>query len=99
MIEKMIDHHSGLGYETLGKGIMARDIKSATIILQQEKVIFECPYCGTTLLRSTYDKVKKLLDDDVPRGKICGKCQGIVKLKLDPKSREAIASRNTPTLR
>lgn len=75
---------------------MARNVKRATIILQKDKVIFECPHCGTTLIRSTYDKVRKLLDEpDVPHGKVCGKCQGLVMLKLDPKSREAVASRHT----
>ncbi len=74
---------------------MARNVKRAIIILQKDKVIFECPHCGTTLIRSTYDKVRRLLDETgVPHGKVCSKCQGMVMLKLDPKSREAIASRH-----
>jgi predicted RNA-binding Zn-ribbon protein involved in translation (DUF1610 family) len=77
---------------------MARNVKAATIILQKDKVIFECPHCGTILIRSTYEKVRKLLDKpQVPHGKICGKCQGLVMLRLDPKSREAIEARNAPT--
>lgn len=74
---------------------MPEKVKIATIVLQQEKVIFECPHCGRTLIRSNYEKAGKLLDETgAPRGKICPKCGGTVMLKLDAKSKRVILSRS-----
>jgi len=76
------------------KVIEAVPVKSATLVFQPNKVIFECPFCGRTLIRTTYEKVRKLLDDTgPPRGKICDKCGETVKLKLNEKAREIIESK------
>jgi len=82
------------------RGVMLDKVKIAAIILQRDKVIFECPHCGRILIRSNYEKAGKLLDETgAPRGKICAKCGGMVMLKLDAKSKKLILSRSAPVPR
>jgi predicted RNA-binding Zn-ribbon protein involved in translation (DUF1610 family) len=77
--------------------IAAVKLKQATILFQGEKIIFECPLCGRTLMRSNFEKVSKLLEKaGAPRGKICPKCGGTVLIELDPRSRKRIESRIRP---
>ena len=74
--------------------------KVAGIIFQGERIIFECPFCGRTLIKSNYEKCSKLLDEtDAPRGKVCKQCGHTVILKLDDHARRKIASRTGPVAR
>jgi predicted RNA-binding Zn-ribbon protein involved in translation (DUF1610 family) len=73
-------------------------IKQAIITLYDRMILFECPFCGQTLIRTDYSKIKKLMDEEqtVPRGKVCPKCNGVAVLKLSEKAKEEIRAR-TPS--
>ena len=85
------------------------ETKTAGIVFQNDRVIFECPFCGRTLLKSTYEKCRKLVDASGPRrGKICEQCGGTALLELDERSKRKILarakrasreSRDEPTIR
>lgn len=54
----------------------------------------ECPFCGKTLIKTNYQRIRKLLyEEDTPRGKKCDKCEGIAVLTLNPKARETIVAK------
>ncbi len=54
----------------------------------------ECPFCGMTLLKTDYDKIRKLLNEEpVPRGKVCAKCGNVAALKLSAKGKETVLSK------
>jgi predicted RNA-binding Zn-ribbon protein involved in translation (DUF1610 family) len=59
-----------------------------------DRFIFECPACGSTLLRSTLEKIKILLEEtETPRGKVCPKCGATALLELDARTRRRIETR------
>jgi ribosomal protein S27E len=73
---------------------MSPKIKRAKMLFFETRVVMECPFCGMTLLKTSYHKVGKLLDDErMPRGKVCAKCGGVVVLKLNSKGREKVLSK------
>ena len=66
-------------------------LKSVIVVLYEEKIVMECPFCGQTLIRTDYKKVQKLLaQQDSPRGKVCSKCNGVVLLRLNEKTKKVI---------
>jgi predicted RNA-binding Zn-ribbon protein involved in translation (DUF1610 family) len=69
--------------------------KPAVIICSGgDKVIFECPHCGSTLLRSNLEKTKILLNSTgTTRGKICPKCGATAVFELDARTRRRIEAR------
>jgi ribosomal protein S27E len=68
--------------------------KVANIVFQTDKVIFECCVCGSTLLKTTYEKVRRLAEDTgPPRGKVCAKCGETIVLKLDDRAKRKVDAR------
>lgn len=68
--------------------------KRTIAVLHEDKILLECPFCGTTLIRTDYEKIQKLLDyEGMPRGKVCTKCNGVAVLKLNSQDREAIRAK------
>lgn len=76
--------------------VNAKDLKPAGVVFYEDMVLFECPFCGRTLIRSNYEKVQRLIDeeDGPPRGKICPKCDKAVMLKLDDEAKQIVSNRN-----
>ncbi|MEJ2718932.1 MAG: hypothetical protein P8182_17680 [Deltaproteobacteria bacterium] len=73
---------------------MAEKVKAASVVFHGERIIFECPYCGCTLIRTNYGRIRRLLEDKgPPRGKICSKCERTVRLELNRKARAIIESK------
>jgi hypothetical protein len=73
---------------------MAEKVKAASVVFYGDRILFECPYCGCTLIRTNYGRIRRLLEDTGPaRGKICSKCERTVRLELNPKAREIIESK------
>ncbi len=69
-------------------------VKPANIVFYADKIIFECPYCGRTLIRSNFEKIRKLLEHNgPPAGKLCEKCGETASLILDRKAKEYIRSK------
>jgi hypothetical protein len=69
-------------------------IKVATFIFFDEQILMECPFCGRTLIKTDYNKIKKLLNEEsTPRGKICEKCGGVSVLRLNAEARNIILSK------
>ncbi|MCA1959799.1 MAG: hypothetical protein LDL33_03305 [Desulfomonile sp.] len=74
------------------------ETKPATVVFHRAKVILECPHCGQTLIRTTYDKVSRLLDaSGPPRGKICEKCGKTAIFTFDEPSSAVIRARTSGT--
>ncbi len=70
---------------------MAKEVKAARVVLHELMLLFECPYCGMTLIKANYIKARKLLDNSGPLpGKTCGKCGGAVVVKLNDEIKEHI---------
>jgi predicted RNA-binding Zn-ribbon protein involved in translation (DUF1610 family) len=75
-----------------GNGVLKP--KPAGIVFQDDRVIFECPFCGRTLIRSNLERCRKLVDaSGPPRGKVCTRCGGTALLQLDEKSKRRILVR------
>jgi len=73
---------------------MTAKAKAARIVLLEDMLLFECPFCGMTLIKTSYLKVRKLLEDTGdPRGKICEKCGGTVVLKINEEARKKIEAK------
>jgi uncharacterized Zn finger protein len=73
---------------------MAPKAKRAITVLYEEHIIIECPFCGRTLIKTNYQRIRKLLDDGgIPRGKACEKCGGVAVLKLTTDVKEKIRAR------
>jgi predicted RNA-binding Zn-ribbon protein involved in translation (DUF1610 family) len=73
---------------------MAKFKPAVIVFLGGDKVIFECPSCGTTLLRSNLEKTKILLhESDGRRGKICPKCGATAVLELDARTKRRLETR------
>ncbi len=69
-------------------------IKVATFIFFDEQILMECPFCGRTLIKTDYNKIKKLLNEEgTPRGKICEICGGVAVLKLNTEARNIILTK------
>ncbi|WP_157212238.1 hypothetical protein [Desulfomonile tiedjei] len=82
-------------------GTMPMDpkIKVATFIFFDEQILMECPFCGRTLIKTDYSKIKKLLNEEsTPRGKICEKCGGVSVLRLNAEARNIIMTKLGETL-
>ncbi|MFH0824906.1 MAG: hypothetical protein V2B18_19300 [Pseudomonadota bacterium] len=69
-------------------------MKPVGVVLHDERILLECPFCGMTLIKTNYLKIKKLLEDQgPPRGKTCSQCGGVSILKLSDDVREAIEAK------
>ncbi len=54
----------------------------------------ECPFCGMTLIKTNYEKIRKLLNDEaIPRAKVCAKCGNVAALKLSAKGKQTVLSK------
>ncbi len=74
---------------------MGDKVKAANLVFYAEQILFECPYCGMNLIKTDYQRIRKLVNyKGAPRGKVCEKCGGTVVLKLNEKAKELIKSRN-----
>ncbi|MDQ7782018.1 MAG: hypothetical protein RDU20_04015 [Desulfomonilaceae bacterium] len=68
--------------------------KPAITVIGTDLILFECPFCGKTLIRTDFQKIQKLVDyDGMPKGKVCPKCKGVAILRLKSKDRETIKAR------
>jgi len=68
--------------------------KLAITVIGDEKILFECPFCGKTLIRTDFVRIQKLVDyQGMPKGKICPKCNGVAVLKLRSTDRETIKAK------
>lgn len=69
-------------------------MKRATIIFFDEQILMECPFCGRTLIKTDYNKIRKLLNDEgTPRGKVCAKCGGVAVLRLNEEAKSIILTK------
>lgn len=60
----------------------------------ETRVVIECPFCGMTLVKTTYSKILKFLNEEgIPRGKICGKCGGVAVLHIGAKGKEIVLAK------
>ncbi|MEW6347733.1 MAG: hypothetical protein AB1646_01615 [Thermodesulfobacteriota bacterium] len=54
---------------------MTQKIKRAITVMLKEHVIFECPYCGQSLVRSSHQKAREVLEAHGGKGLVtCPKC-------------------------
>jgi len=68
--------------------------KRANFVLLDDRIVIECPFCGRTLIRTNYDRVKKLFNQiGAPPGKLCPKCGGVAILQLGSIARNAVRSK------
>ncbi len=75
--------------------INADQVRAARVVFYEAIILFECPFCGRTLVKTDYDKIRRLLEDTgPPRGAICAKCNGAVMLKLGDQARRIIESKH-----
>ena len=73
---------------------MSPKIKRATIIFFDEQILMECPLCGRTLIKTDYNKIRKLLNEEEnPRGKVCAKCGGVAVLRLNDEAKNIILAK------
>jgi hypothetical protein len=74
--------------------------KPAIAVIGDDKILFECPFCGRTLIRTDFDKIQRLVDyNGMPKGKVCPKCHGVAVLQLKSKARETIKAKITENAR
>jgi predicted RNA-binding Zn-ribbon protein involved in translation (DUF1610 family) len=68
--------------------------KRANFVLLDDVIVIECPFCGRTLLRTDYDRIKKLFNQiGAPPGKLCPKCGGVAVLQLGSVARKEVLSK------
>jgi len=68
--------------------------KRANFVLLDDRIVVECPFCGRTLFRTNYKRIKKLFNyTGAPPGKFCPKCGGVAILQLGGRTREEVLSR------
>ncbi|MBI4965870.1 MAG: hypothetical protein HY913_21510 [Desulfomonile tiedjei] len=68
--------------------------KTATTVFYPKKIIMECPFCGMTLIKTDYLRIRKLLEEtDLPIGKVCSKCGGVAVIRLNTRAREILLTR------
>jgi hypothetical protein len=68
--------------------------KRANFVLLDDFIVIECPFCGRTLLRTDYDRIKKLFNQiGAPPGKLCPKCGGVAVLQLGSIARKEVLSK------
>jgi hypothetical protein len=68
--------------------------KRANFVLLDDAIVIECPFCGRTLIRTNYTRIKQLFNHiGAPPGKLCSKCGGIAILLLGSKTREEVLSK------
>lgn len=88
---------------------MSTRAKPAITVFSEENILMECPFCGKTLIKTNYQRIRKLLyDEGNPRGKKCDKCGGIAVLTLNGQAKDTIlmklselglASQDDPTVK
>ena len=72
----------------------AKKVKRAEIAFYEDRILIECPFCGTTLIRTNYQRIEKLLHlEGTPRAKQCPKCGGLAVLKLSSKGKRIVMDR------
>ncbi len=77
---------------------MALKIKRAITIVHDGQVIFECPYCGFSLVRSTIEKVSNTLAPHGGKGLApCPKCHRESLLSLDGVDEAQDTAESEPT--
>lgn len=68
--------------------------KPAITVFSEEHILIECPFCGKTLIKTNYQRIRKLLyEDGTPRGKKCDKCEGIAVLTLSQPAKDTIIAK------
>jgi len=68
--------------------------KRANFVLLDDRIVIECPFCGRTLLRSNYRRIKNLFNYiGAPPGKLCPKCGGVAILQLGSRTRKEVVAR------
>lgn len=73
---------------------MSPKMKRATIIFFDEQILMECPFCGRTLIKTDYQRIQKLLNEEgTPRGKVCAKCGGVAVLRLNTEAKNIIKTK------
>jgi hypothetical protein len=70
-----------------------RKPKRASIVFYDAQIFMECPFCGQTLIKTDYQRIRRLLQEDTPRGKNCEKCGGVAVLNLNSHSKEIIRAK------
>jgi hypothetical protein len=68
--------------------------KRANFVLLDDFIVIECPFCGRTLIRTNYNRIKKLFNQiGAPPGKLCPKCGGVAVLQLGSVARKEVLSK------
>ncbi len=68
--------------------------KRANFVLLDDRIVIECPFCGRTLIRTNYSRIKKLFNQiGAPPGKLCSKCGGMAILQLGSTARKEVLSK------
>jgi hypothetical protein len=70
-----------------------RKPKRASIVFYDAQIFMECPFCGQTLIRTDYQRIRRLLQEDTPRGKACDKCGGVAVLNLNSQAKKIIRAK------
>jgi hypothetical protein len=70
-----------------------RKPKRASIVFYEAQIFMECPFCGQTLIRTDYQRIRRLLQENIPRGKACDKCGGVAVLNLNSQAKEIIRAK------
>jgi hypothetical protein len=74
--------------------LMSQRYKTANTIFFDAMVIMECPFCGMTLIKTDYRRIRKLLEEtDTVRGKQCKQCGEVVVIRLNTQAREELLMR------
>jgi len=65
--------------------------KTATAVFYDTRIILECPFCGMTLIKTDYQRIRRLLDETgLPTGKVCSKCGGVAVMRLNSKAKRIL---------
>ncbi len=68
--------------------------KRAHFVLLDDRIVIECPFCGRTLIRTNYDRIKQLFNQiGAPPGKLCPKCGAVAILQLGSRIRQEVLLR------
>jgi uncharacterized Zn finger protein len=70
-----------------------RKPKRVSILFFDNQIVMECPFCGRTLIKTDYERMRKLLQEKTPRGKACEKCGGVAILNLNTQAKKIVIAK------
>jgi hypothetical protein len=88
--------HMGTSKDRSAREIQAdpKIVKRAVLVFYEDQILIECPFCGKTLIRTNYQRIRRLLNvEGPPRAKECAKCGKLAALVLNSEARKMIQER------